>query len=322
MKAIVITQKGGPEVLQLQDLPKPVPGPGEVLIKVHTAGLNRSDVYSRSSSRYGQAAGGPEVPGLEVSGTIEACGPGVERWQVTDPVCALVNGGGYAEYVTVPGGQCLPVPEGVSMEQAAALPETIFTVWLNVFRTAGLRRGERLLVHGGSSGIGVTAIQLATTLGVAIYVTAGSDEKCRWCESLGAMKAVNYKTEDFEAVLASVGIDVILDMTGGDFTAKNIRLLREDGRIVFINSMRGKDAQIDLGEIMRKRVVLTGSHLKPRDAAFKATLAAEVEKFVWPLLESGAFRPIIYKVLPLADAAEAQRLMESNEHRGKILLRV
>ena len=320
MKAIWITKKGGPEVLELREVERPVPRPGEVLIRVTAAGLNRSDIYSRMSAAYGMT--GPEIPGLEVSGVIESCGAGVARWKPGDAVCALVNGGGYAEYVAVPAGQCLPAPEGLSLEEAAALPETVFTVWLNVYRTAGLRVGEHFLVHGGSSGIGVTAIQLAVALGTDVYTTAGTEEKCRWCESLGAKKAINYKTADFEEELRAVGFDVILDMTGGDFTAKNLRLLREEGRMVYINSMRGKDAVIDIRQIMQKRLVLTGSMLKPRDAAFKAALAAEVEANVWPLIAKGALKPVIYKILPLAEAAEAQRLMESGEHLGKILLRV
>jgi putative PIG3 family NAD(P)H quinone oxidoreductase len=298
----------------------PVAGPGEVLIRVRAAGLNRSDIYSRMSAAYGQT--GPEIPGLEVSGVIAACGTGVTRWAAGDPVCALVNGGGYAEYVTVPAGQCLPVPEGVSLEEAAALPETVFTVWLDAFRTGRLRAGENFLVHGGSSGIGVTAIQLATAWGSTVYTTAGTDEKCRWCEALGAKKAVNYKTQDFEKELQDIGIDVILDITGGDFTEKNCRLLREEGRMVYINSMRGKNAVINIRDIMEKRLVLTGSMLKPRDAAFKAALAAEVEKNVWPLVARGAVKPVIYKIFPLARAAEAQQLMERGVHVGKILLRV
>jgi NADPH2:quinone reductase len=330
MKAILITKKGGPEVLELREIATPVPATGEVLIKIKAAGLNRSDIYSRSSFSYGkkesggngEGATGEEIPGLEVSGHIEACGPGVRRWKEGDQVCALVTGGGYAQYIAVPEGQCLPLPDGISLEEAAALPETIFTVWLNVFQTARLRAGENLLVHGGSSGIGVTAIQLATALGMNIFTTAGTDEKCRWCESLGAKKAINYKTEDFEKELKGVGIDVILDMTGGDFTPKNLRLLREDGRIVFINAMRGNESPVNIAEIMRKRLVLTGSMLKPRDPAFKAALAAEVEKNVWPLIARGAVKPIIYKILPLEEAAEAQRLMESSGHIGKILLRI
>ena len=296
MQAILITKKGGPEVLELREAPTPVPADGEVLIRVMAAGLNRSDVYSRISQSY-SGKDGPEIPGLEVSGVIAGCGPGVRRWKKGDAVCALVNGGGYAEYVSVPEGQCLPVPEGLSMEEAASLPETVFTVWSNVFQTARLRAGEHFLVHGGSSGIGVTAIQLARALGAIPYTTAGTDEKCRWCESLGAEKAVNYKTEDFEAVMQGIGIDVILDMTGGDFTPKNIRLLREDGRLVFINAMRGKEAMIDIPAIMSRRIVLTGSMLKPRDTAFKTALAAEVEKNVWPLIAKGLLKPVIYKIL-------------------------
>jgi NADPH:quinone reductase len=320
MKAILITKKGGPEVLELQEVDTPVAFPGEVLIRVKAAGLNRSDIYSRVSAVYGNT--GPEIPGLEVSGTIESCGKGVVRWKPGDAVCALLTGGGYAEYVTVPEGQCLPLPEGLSPEEAAALPETVFTVWLNVFRTAGLRVGEHFLVHGGSSGIGVTAIQLAVALGIDVYTTAGTEEKCRWCESLGAKKAVNYKTSDFEEELRPVGFDVILDMTGGDFTVKNLRLLREEGRMVYINSIRGKDAVIDIRQIMQKRLMLTGSMLKPRGTAFKAALAAEVEKNVWPLIARGMLRPVIYNVLPLAEAAKAQQIMESGVHRGKIILRV
>ena len=309
-------------MLELREVETPVAGPGEVLIRVRAAGLNRSDVYSRMSAAYGHTGPGPEIPGLEVSGIIASCGAGVTRWTPGDAVCALVNGGGYAEYVSVPGGQCLPVPEGVELEAAAALPETVFTVWLNAIRTARLRAGENFLVHGGSSGIGVTAIQLATALGIPVYTTAGTDEKCRWCETLGAKKAVNYKTQDFEKELQGVGIDVILDMTGGDFTEKNCRLLREEGRMVYISSMRGKNAVINIRDIMEKRLVLTGSMLRPRDTAFKAALAAEVEQNVWPLVARGMVRPVIYKVLPLAEAAEAQRIMESSGHTGKILLRV
>ncbi len=321
MKAILITRKGGPEVLEMHQLPAPVPAAGEVLIRVAAAGLNRSDVYSRSSAVYGGASG-LDIPGLEVSGHIEACGPEVVRWKKGDAVCALVTGGGYAEYVAVPEGQCLPVPNGMSLVEAAALPETIFTVWLNVFRTGKLQPGERLLVHGGTSGIGVTAIQMAKALGSPVYTTAGTDEKCRWCESLGAKKAVNYKTADFEEAFKEIGMDVILDMTGGDFTEKNIRLLRMDGRMIFINSMRGRKGVIDISEIMSKRLVVTGSMLKPRDTAFKTQLAAEVEKFVWPLLANGAVKPIIYTTFPLKQAGEAQQLMESGGHIGKILLQV
>ena len=320
MKAIWITKKGGPEVLELREVPTPVPAEGEVLIRIKAAGLNRSDIYSRSSKAYGGAA--PMIPGLEVSGFIEACGPGVSRWSPGDEVCALITGGGYAEYVAVPAGQCLPIPAGWTLEEAAGLPETVFTVWLNVFRTGRLRPGENFLVHGGSSGIGTTAIQLAAGTGSWVYTTAGTDEKCQWCKSLGATKAINYKTQDFETELKNIGFDVILDMAGGDFTGKNLHLLREEGRLIYISSMRGKDALIDIREVMEKRLIITGSMLKPRDSFFKSQLAEEVEQLVWPLIAKGVLKPLVYKVLPLEQAAEAQQLMESSEHWGKILLRV
>lgn len=330
MKAIWITAKGGPEVLELRDTPQPMPAAGEVLIAVKAAGLNRSDVYSRTSKSYGNDQ--PMIPGLEVAGTIVAVGSGVavgpsaapmpSRWKPGDQVCALLTGGGYAEYVVAPAGQCLPIPAGWSPEEATTLPETVFTVWLNAFQTGGLKCGDHFLVHGGSSGIGSTAIQLAKALDISVYTTAGTDEKCRWCESLGAARAINYKTQDFETELKDVGIDVILDITGGDFTPKNLRLLREDGRLVFINAMRGVQSTIDIQRIMQKRLVITGSMLKPRDVAFKTALAAEVEKHVWPLIAQGALRPMIYARFPLSQAAQAQQLMETGAHLGKIVLHV
>jgi putative PIG3 family NAD(P)H quinone oxidoreductase len=318
MKAIWMTRKGGPEVLELREIEKPVPAAGEVLIRVAAAGLNRADIYTRTSASYG---GDMHIPGLDVSGIVEATGPGDSRWKPGDAVCALVNGGGYAEYVAVPAGQCLPVPAGWSLEEAAGLPEAVLTVWLNAVRTARLRSGDHFLVHGGTSGIGIVAIQLATAMGADVYTTAGTDEKCRYCEKLGAKRAVNYKTADFEVELAGIGIDVILDMTGGDFTIKNIRLLREEGRIVYINAMRGSQSTIDIREIMAKRITLTGSMLRPRDTAFKTALTAEVEAGAWPLISRGGVKPVVYRVLPLSEAAEAQRIMESSEHIGKILLR-
>lgn len=320
MKAIWITAKGGTEVLELRETPRPVPVAGEVLIAVKAAGLNRSDVYSRTNKSYGNDK--PEIPGLEVAGTVIEIGPGVSRWKKNDRVCALTTGGGYAEYIAVPAGQCLPVPQGWSFEEAATLPETVFTVWLNAFQTGRLKPGDHFLVHGGSSGIGSTAIQLAKAMGIPVYTTAGTREKCRWCESLGATKAINYKTEDFEAILKDIGIDVILDMTGGDFTPKNLRLLRDDGRLVYINAMRGAQATIDISRIMQKRLVITGSMLKPRDVAFKSALAADIEKHVWPLIAKGALRPLIYARFPLEQAAQAQQLMESSTHLGKIVLEV
>lgn len=337
MKAIWITAKGGPGVLELRDTPQPVPAAGEVLIAVKAAGLNRSDVYSRTSKSYG--TGEPVIPGLEVAGTIVAVAPALTternpaassrnapptppRWKPGDQVCALVTGGGYAEYVAAPAGQCLPIPAGWSPEEAATLPETVFTVWLNAFQTGGLKPGEHFLVHGGSSGIGSTAIQLAKALDIPVYTTAGTDEKCRWCESLGAARAINYKTQDFESELNDIGIDVILDITGGDFTPKNLRLLREAGRLIFINAMRGVQSTIDITRIMQRRLVITGSMLKPRNVAFKTALAAEVEKHVWPLIAKGVLRPLIYARFPLSQAAEAQRLMETSAHLGKIVLEV
>lgn len=334
MKAIWITRKGGPEVLELRDTPTPVPAAGEVLIAVKAAGLNRSDVLSRTSKSYGNDQ--PEIPGLEVSGTIVEVGPlatrpagsgaatapDASRWKRGDQVCALVTGGGYAEYVAVPAGQCLPIPTGWSLEDAATLPETVFTVWLNAFQIGRLQPGKHFLVHGGSSGIGTTAIQLAKAMGIPVYTTAGSDEKCRWCESLGAARAINYKTEDFETALAGIGIDTILDMTGGDFTPKNLRLLNDDGMLVYINAMRGREATIDIPRIMQRRLTITGSMLKPRDAAFKSALAADIEKKVWPLIARGALRPLIHARFPLSQAAQAQQLMETSTHLGKIILQV
>jgi putative PIG3 family NAD(P)H quinone oxidoreductase len=319
MKAIWMSGKGGPEVLELREVAKPVPAAGEVLIRVAAAGLNRADMYTRTSASYGGNTG---IPGLEVSGLVESTGPGVSRWKPGDAVCALVNGGGYAEYAAVPAGQCLPIPKGWSLEDAAGLPEAVLTVWLNAVRTARLRSGDRFLVHGGTSGIGIVAIQLAVAMGADVYTTAGTDEKCRFCEKLGAKRAVNYKTGDFESVLAGIGIDVILDMTGGDFTIKNLHVLREEGRIVFINAMRGRESMIDIGEIMTKRISLTGSMLRPRDTAFKSALTAEVEAGAWPLISAGGVKPVVYRMLPLAEAAEAQRIMEKGDHIGKILLRI
>ena len=319
MKAIWMSGKGGPEVLELREVAKPAPAAGEVLIHVAAAGLNRADIYTRTSASYGGNTG---IPGLEVSGLIESTGPGVSRWKPGDAVCALVNGGGYAEYAAVPAGQCLPIPKGWSLEDAAGLPEAVLTVWLNAVRTARLRSGDRFLVHGGTSGIGIVAIQLAVAMGADVYTTAGTDEKCRFCEKLGARGAVNYKTGDFESELSGIGIDVILDMTGGDFTIKNLHVLREEGRIVFINSMRGRESMIDIGEIMTKRITLTGSMLRPRDTAFKSALTAEVEAGAWPLISAGGVKPVVYRVLPLAEVAEAQRIMEEGDHIGKILLRI
>jgi len=324
MKAIVITHPGGPEVLRPEERSKPSIAPNEVLVKVAAAGINRPDIFQRKGN-YPPPKGAPQdIPGLEISGTIAEVGVDVTRWKIGDKVCALVMGGGYAEYCNVPEGQCLPVPGNLSFVEAASLPETFFTVWSNVFDRGRLKAGEILLVHGGSSGIGVTAIQMANASGNTVYVTAGTDEKCRFCEVLGSAKAINYKTENFPEVIKEItnnkGVDVILDMIGGDYTAGNIASLADDGRLVLINTMKGKDVQIDLAQVMRKRLVITGSMLRSRDIEFKSAIARNLEKHIWPLIESGKIKPVIHAVFPADKAAKAHELMESSEHAGKIVL--
>jgi NADPH2:quinone reductase len=324
MKAIIITQPGAPKVLQLAERPKPVFTVDEVLVKVAAAGINRPDVFQRKGN-YPPPLGAPQdIPGLEIAGTVVEIGANVSRWKVGDKVCALVMGGGYAEYSNVPAGQCLPIPENLSFIEAASLPETFFTVWSNVFDRGRLQKGETLLVHGGSSGIGVTAIQMAKALGSNVIATAGSDKKCKFCEELGAAKAINYKTENFEDVIKDLtnnkGVHVILDMIGGDYTAPNLQSLAEEGRLVFINTMKGKDVNIDLSIVMRKRLTITGSMLRSREISFKADIAKSLEKHIWPRLKSGEIKPIIYKVFPAEQAAAAHQLMESGEHIGKIVL--
>lgn len=324
MKAVIITHPGGPEVLQVAERPMPVCGDGEVLVKVMAAGINRPDVFQRKGN-YPPPPGVPEdIPGMDIAGEITEVGKNVSRWKAGDKVCALVSGGGYAEYCKAPEGQCLPIPNGLTFIEAASLPETFFTVWSNVFDRGNLQPGESLLVHGGSSGIGVTAIQMAAALGNTVYVTAGSDDKCRFCEDLGATKAINYKTENFPEVIAHLtgdkGVDIILDMIGGDYTPGNIRSLALDGRLVIINTMKGKDAQVDLSLVMRKRLTITGSTLRGRDTAFKAAIARNLEKHIWPLLASGEIKPVVHSVFKAKDAAKAHALMESSEHTGKIVL--
>jgi len=324
MKAVIITQPGPPEVLQLAERPKPEISAGEVLIKVAAAGVNRPDVAQRKG-HYPPPAGAPQdIPGLEIAGVISKVGDNVTRWKAGDRVCALVTGGGYAEYCIAPDGQCLPVPDELTMIEAASLPETYFTVWSNVFDRGRLQPGETLLVHGGSGGIGVAAIQMARATGHTVYVTAGSDDKCHFCEELGATKAINYKTDNFKDAIHQLtngrGVDVILDMIGGDYTVPNLQSLAEEGRLVLINMMLGKDVGIDLSLIMRKRLTLTGSTLRSRDIAFKAAVAQSLEKNIWPFFDRGEIRPVIYKVFPAAQAAEAHRLMESSQHMGKIVL--
>lgn len=320
MKAIVITQPGDPDVLQMQERPMPQVAAHEVIIKVLASGINRPDVAQRKGN-YSPPPGTPaDIPGLEVAGIVTECGPGEMRWKAGDQVCALLGGGGYAEYVAVDARHCLPWPAAFSAAQAASLPETVFTVWHNVFQRGRLQRGERFLVHGGSSGIGITAIQLAKAFGAIVYTTAGSEEKCRACMALGADLCINYKENDFEEVLKPEGADVILDMVGGDYIAKNIRLLKPDGRLIFINYMRGSRWEMDAADLMRKRLTITGSTLRNHDALFKASLAADVKANVWPLFDSGHFTPLIYRTFTLAEAAKAHRLMESSEHIGKIVL--
>ena len=324
MKAVVITTAGGPEVLQIAERPKPVMAANEVLIKVAAAGVNRPDVYQRKGSYPPPKDAPSDIPGLEIAGTITDVGADVTRWKAGDKVCALVSGGGYAEYCSAPEGQCLPVPDKLSFVEAASLPETFFTVWSNVFDRGKLQAGESLLVHGGSSGIGVTAIQMATALGSSVYVTAGSDEKCKFCEELGAAKAINYKTEDFAVIINQItdgkGVNVILDMIGGDYTPGNIACLSEDGRLVLINAMKGKDVQIDLAQVMRKRLIITGSMLRSREIEFKSAIARNLEKHIWPLLASGKIKPVVHAVFPAGEVAKAHALMESSEHVGKIVL--
>ena len=322
MNAIVIQQPGGPEVLQLRQQPKPRPAAHEVLIRVHAAGVNRPDVLMRQGKYAGSGDVAGLVPGLEIAGIVEQCGAGVTRWHPGDAVCALLPAGGYAEFVIVDSRHCLPVPVGLSMVEAAALPETVFTVWHKVFQRGRLQPGEILLVHGGSSGIGTTAIQLARALGSRVAITAGSDTKCTACRGLGADWDINYRTDDFEQVLNAEGVDVVLDMIGGEYIAKNLRLLKDDGRLVFVNAMQGGKGEFNALDVMRRRLTITGSTLRPRSADFKAALAADVEKQLWPLVEAGKFRPVIYQTFPLAEASAAHELMESSAHIGKIVLEV
>ena len=323
MRAIEISQPGGPEVLRLTARPVPQPGVGEVLIKVQAAGVNRPDVLQRKGA-YAPPAGASDLPGLEVSGTIESGDAQDSGFKIGDEVCALVAGGGYAEFCVAPVAQCLPKPRTLSFAEAAGLPETYFTVWSNVLDRARLAPGESLLVQGGSSGIGVAAIQLAAALGNTVFATAGSDEKCRACIELGAKRAINYRTEDFVEVLKAEtggrGVDVILDMVGGDYVPREVQSLADDGRLVFIALLGGSKAQLDLNAVLRRRLTITGSTLRPRSIAFKAAIAKRLRDVVWPLIESGRIKPVLFRTFPLAQAAEAHRLMESSQHVGKIVL--
>ncbi|BDA83552.1 NAD(P)H quinone oxidoreductase [Aureimonas sp. SA4125] len=322
MTAVVLRGAGGPEVLVPEARPRPRPAPGQILIEVHAAGVNRPDVLQRMGA-YPAPKGAPDWPGLEVAGRVAALGEGGSRFALGDRVMALLPGGGYADYAAVAEENALPVPEGLSLVEAAGVPETFFTVWHNVFQRGGLVAGERFLVHGGTSGIGTTAIQLARSFGAEVYVTVGSPEKCAASLKLGAHHAINYRDEDFvEAIKAATGgqgIDVTLDMVGGDYTARNLAVAAEDGRIVQIAFLRGQAVEIDLQPIMMKRLTLTGSTLRARSVAFKASIARALEEKVWPLLADGSIRPLIDTIYPLENAAEAHRHMD-DDHIGKIIL--
>jgi putative PIG3 family NAD(P)H quinone oxidoreductase len=323
MTAVEIAQPGGPEVLRPVTRPMPAPGPRDVLIAVAAAGVNRPDLLQRQG-KYAPPPGASDIPGLEVAGNVAACGPDVEEWKEGDEVCALVAGGGYAEFCAAPAPQCLPVPKGLDLVQAAALPETVFTVWTNVFDRGRLSAGETLLVHGGASGIGTTAIQMARARGVRVFATAGTRGKCAACEKLGAERAIDYSREDFAAVVAQMtggrGVDVILDMVGGDYVARNVASLAPDGRLVQIAFLKGPRAEIDLMAVMHRRLTLTGSTLRPRSIEEKGRIARAVRENVWPLVEKGEVRPVIHATFPLAAAAEAHRTLESGTHVGKIVL--
>ncbi|MCO6051342.1 NAD(P)H-quinone oxidoreductase [Mesorhizobium sp. RP14(2022)] len=325
MLAMAITEPGGPEVLAPSEQPLPSPRPGEILVRVHAAGVNRPDVQQRKGA-YPPPPGASPLPGLEVAGEVAEVGEGTGRWKVGDKVCALTNGGGYAEYVAVHGSNALPVPAGFSMREAAAIPETFFTVWHNVFERGALKPGETLLLHGGSSGIGTTAIQLATALGSKVIVTAGSADKCEACLKLGAVRAINYRDEDFvQAVKDETqgkGADVILDMVGGDYVAKNYHAAATDGRIVQIATQKGAVAEADFARLMMKRLTHTGSTLRPRTIEFKGGVAAALEARVWPLLEARKIAPVMDRAFSLREAAEAHRRMEEGTHIGKIVLDV
>ena len=323
MQFVDIVQPGEPEVLQLASCPVPDVGTGQLLIRVSAAGVNRPDVLQRKGM-YPVPPSASPIPGLEVCGEVVATGDGASKFAPGEQVCALVNGGGYAEYVAAPEGQCLPVPAGLSAVEAAALPETFFTVWTNVFDRGALQPGESFLVHGGSSGIGTTAIQLAKAHGATVFATAGSKEKCAACEKLGAKLAVNYREQDFVEVIKEAtdgkGVDVILDMVGGDYVPRNVDLAALHGRVVIIATLRGRQADLNIGPIMLKCLVLTGSVLRPRTDAEKAAIARSLYEYAWPLIESGKVKPVIHSVFPLEEAAKAHALMESSEHIGKIVL--
>ncbi|MGB5082737.1 MAG: NAD(P)H-quinone oxidoreductase [Burkholderiales bacterium] len=325
MRAVEITRPGGPEVLKIGARPVPQAKAGEVLIRVAAAGVNRPDVMQRTG-HYPVPPGASDIPGLELAGTIVALGEGVSDWRIGDAVTALVQGGAYAEYCSAPAPQCLPIPKGMTPTEAASLPETFFTVWSNVFDRGALKAGESFLVQGGSSGIGVAAIQMAKAFGHRVFATAGSAEKCAACVRLGADRAINYRTEDFAAAVKEAtggrGVDVILDMVAGDYVERELKCLADDGRIVIIAFLGGAKATLGLNDILRRRLTLTGSALRPRPVEFKGAIAKNLRERVWPLIEAGRIRAVIHKTFPLAEAAKAHELMESGAHIGKIVLAV
>lgn len=325
MRAIEIAAPGGPEVLHVTRRPLPVPAVNEVLIEVAAAGVNRPDVLQRKGG-YPPPPGASDIPGLEVAGTIVAAATGVHEWKLGDRVCALVTGGGYAEYVAAPAPQCLPIPRGLTLIEAAGIPETFFTVWVNVFERAGLKGSETLLIQGGSSGIGVTAIQMARAFGHRVFVTAGADDKCAACEKLGASRAINYRTEDFVAVVKELtggkGVDVILDMVGGDYVPRELACLADDGRLSLIAFLGGSKATIDMTDILRRRLSITGSTLRARSVEVKGAIAQALKQKVWPLIEAGKIRSVIHRTFTLEEASAAHALMESSAHVGKIILEV
>jgi NADPH2:quinone reductase len=325
MKVVEISTPGGPEVLKSTERPVPMPMANEILIKVVAAGVNRPDVMQRTG-KYPVPPDASDLPGLEVAGEVVAKGDAVKMWKLGDKVCALVHGGGYAQYCVAPEVQALPVPKGLSLVEAASLPETFFTVWGNVYDRGRLAPGESLLVQGGTSGIGVTAIQMAKATGNRVFATAGSDEKCAACVRLGAEKAINYRTQDFAAEIKAAtgakGVDVILDMVAGDYVPKELKILADEGRLVFIAFLRGHRTEVDINEVMRRRLTITGSTLRPRPVEFKGYLARNLREKIWPLIEAGRIKPEIYKTFLLEQASEAHRLMETSQHIGKILLTV
>lgn len=322
MRAVEISRPGGPDVLTATTRPRPVPGHAEVLLRIAYAGVNRPDALQRAGA-YAPPPGASDLPGLEAAGEVAAVGPGVTGLAPGDRVCALLPGGGYAEYAITPAAHCLPVPRGMALREAACLPETFFTVWSNVFTRGGLKGGERFLVHGGTSGIGTTAIQLARHFGARVFATAGSAEKCAACERLGAERAINYREEDFVAALREAGgAHLILDMVGGDYIPRNLKALADDGRLVQIAFLQGPKAEVNFAQIMTRRLTVTGSTLRPQSDAAKARIAEALRAHVWPLLEAGRIAPVMDEEFALEDAAQAHARMESSAHIGKIVLRV